>query len=720
MMTALRSRLCVLAAALATSSAFAQTAAPANYSPGPRMCILHDFGGQVGDPMWPSAPGLFAKGADGDLYTTSPSGGKNGDGTIFKVSPSTGALEVLHDFALAQTGRGPVSGLVSDGGGWLYGTTFTGGRYPIGKGLERTGTGTVFRFSPTSQQLDVLHTFRNGALAGIEPEVCEEKGKPCKYSPQQRLNAAGSYPVSAPVRALDGSFYGVAAYSHNQKYGVLYKVQPYKGESGITALCTGGAVPTDPDITDAALRDQCLFSGAKSNFPMTLASGPDGRLYGVTWGYAKGDFGTVFRAETSGKLTTLHRFSGSDGSRPHSIVVLSDGAAGATVYGTTMSGGTLANGKAAWGVVYSLSSAGTFKVLHAFDGGAGGAEPLAGLTAHTDENGTMFLYGATRHGGERRGVLYRVRTTGEFEVLHRHPWRWGATGRKPSTTLFELDGNWYGTTYEGGTHDGGVIFRLSGVDLPPVRDLNAPPKFYGGVVAATEQVAVDGQAEPVVIEVRTGVKLPPFTIKRKLPPAPACEEKETEVRLEDGITIGVQNCRNPHILQFIYREKLDVAGKPVNGGYSTGTECEANLDNSYAFTTDPDNPEWHTDGSSGKPNAYYDQGNGVPRERGPFSLKIFDQPSFASPIFGQGAHETWRATFKSYVVCNCKVVREVRWTREVRWEVDLSGGPNVLPDPNKGKQLPSAYVDVKIVTPSDPDFKWANEQLKKDGYAPVP
>ncbi len=705
---------------LVASSAAAQSPAPATYTPGARICVLRDFGGQVGDPMWPSAPGLFAKGADGNLYTTSPSGGKNGDGTIFKVSPTTGALEVLVDFEKTQTGRGPVGGLVSDGGNWMYGTTYSGGRYPVGNGQERTGTGTLFRFSSTSGALDVLHTFRNGSLAGIEPEICEEKDKPCKYSPQQRLNAAGSYPVSAPVKAPDGSFYGVAAYTHNQKYGVLYKVQPYKGESGITALCTGGSVPTDPDITDAQLREQCLFSGVHSNFPMTLAPGPDGRLYGVTWGYAKGDFGTVFRAETSGKLTTLHRFSGVDGARPHSVVVLSDGAAGVTIYGTTLSGGTLPNGKAGSGVIYSISSAGTFDVLHTFDGTAGGAEPLAGLTAHVADDGTTILYGAARYAGEGRGVLYRIKTSGEFEVLHRHPWRWGATGRKPMTTLFELDGKFYGTTYEGGLHGGGVIFRLSGVDLPPVRNLSAPPKWSGGVVAATDQVTVDGQPEPVVIEVRTGVKLPPVTVKRKFPPAPACEEKEAEVRLEDGITIEAQNCRNPHILQFVHREKLDVNGNAFGGGYTTGTECEPNFANSYQFTTDQDNPEWHTDAFSGKPNAYYDQGNGIPRERGPFRVKIFDQPNFGKPIFNEGAHETWRATFKSYVVCNCQVVREVHWTREVRWEVDLSGGPNVLPDLNKGKQLPPEYVEVEIVPPSDPDFEWANEQLKKDGYAPVP
>lgn len=705
---------------LAASSAAAQSPAPATYSPGARMCVLHDFGGQVGDPMWPSAPGLFAKGSDGHLYTTSPSGGKNGDGTIFKVSPSTGALQVLVDFDRGQTGRGPVSGLVSDGAGSMVGTTFSGGRFPVGNGQERTGTGTLFRFSPTSQKLNVLHTFRNGSLAGIEPEVCEKKDKPCRYSPQQRLNAAGSYPVSAPVKALDGSFYGVAAYTHNQKYGVLYKVQPYKSESGITALCTGGSVPTDPDITDAQLREQCLFSGVHSNFPMTLAPGPDGRLYGVTWGYAKGDFGTVFRAETSGKLTTLHRFSGTDGSRPHSIVVLPDGTTGVTIYGTAMTGGTLPNGRPASGVIYSISSAGQFKVLHTFDDVRDGAEPLAGLTAHADESGTMYLYGAARYGGEGRGVLYRMKLTGEFETLHRHPGKWRATGRKPMTALFELDGSFYGTTYEGGMHDGGVVFRLSGVDLPPVRNPIAPPKFHDGVVAATEQVTVAGQADPVVIEVRTGVKVPPFTIKRKFPPAPACEEKEAEVRLEDGITIGVQNCRNPHILQFIYREKLDVMNQPFGGGYSTGDECNPSGDNGYVFTTDAANPDWHTDAASGRPNAYYDLGAGTPRERGPFSLKIFDQPSFAKPIFGEGAHETWRATFKSYVVCNCQVVREVRWTREARWDVDLSGGPNVLPDLNKGKQLPPEYVDVKIVAPSDPDFKWANEQLKKDGYAPVP
>ena len=67
-------------------------------------------------------------------------------------------------------------------------------------------------------------------------------------------------------------------------------------------------------ITEAELRARCLFDGAYGNYPMTLTPGPDGALYGTTWGANASDpYGTVFRAETTGKVTTLHRFGSADG-----------------------------------------------------------------------------------------------------------------------------------------------------------------------------------------------------------------------------------------------------------------------------------------------------------------------------------------------------------------------------------------------------------------------
>ena len=56
----------------------------------------------------------------------------------FKLAPD-GALTVLHAFAGASDGGLPYAGLMADGAGNLYGTTFLGGA---------SGYGVVFKLSP--------------------------------------------------------------------------------------------------------------------------------------------------------------------------------------------------------------------------------------------------------------------------------------------------------------------------------------------------------------------------------------------------------------------------------------------------------------------------------------------------------------------------------------------------------------------------------------------
>jgi len=669
----------------------AQTTTPV-YFPGANVCALCDFGGSAGNPLWPKEPGLLVKGADGLIYGTTPSGGANNNsGTLFRVSPKTGALEILHSFALDARGSNPLSGLVDAGDGSFRGTTYTGGMYRItADGRMRLGTGTIFSYRPGDASPQILHNFRNGDLAGVVPELCPPR-RPCQHSPQQRLNALPSYPMSAPVRASNGVFYGVASFTGNQEYGALYKVEA-SGDFGITTLCINGPVPTEPDLTDAQLRARCLFNVTNGNYPASLAADPNGDLYGVTFGGPAGnEHGTVFRASLSGAVSTIYRFDGKTGSTPYSVIVGSDG----DLYGTALRGGTQLSGAKGVGVVFKMTKTGILTPLHTFSGGADGAEPISTLLESTNADGLVYLYGATRYGGDRRGVLYRVSPTGDFRVLHRHPNSWGATGRTPSGAMLEIDGVFYGSTYQGGTHDGGLVYRMSGVELPPVRQLSRLPTFSTGKAEEREEVPWPGQTQPIIIETFSGV-----TAGQPTPVAGLTD---------DGFKIRVSNCRNPHILQFIYREKLGVDGTPFGGGYTTSNG------ESYDFTTNPKQPNWHTDGGAGRPNPFYDQGGGVDgrvsgnaRIVNPFGLTMFDQPSFGQPIFLPGAHETWRATIKNYVICNCQVVREIEWTREVPWVPDVAG--------TSGMQGPPRYVNVKIVTPTDPDFSWAKAQVEADGY----
>lgn len=472
---------CFILLAAQSSSLSAQTPAR-TYLPAANVCVLCDFGGTVGNPRWPKEPGRLVRQGD-FLYTTTSSGGSSGDsGTLIRVAMKTGALEILHSFGLDARGANPLGGLVDAGDGSFRGTTYVGGSYPISPTLNRIGKGTVFSYTPGQKEPQILHSFRNGDLAGLIPELCPPK-RPCQHSPQQRLNAAASYPMSAPVKGSDGVFYGVTSYSWNQQYGVLYKVVSYKGESGITTLCASGPMPSEPDLTDVQLRQRCLFNITNGNYPVSLTAGTSGDLYGVTL-RGPTSHGTLFAATLDGRVTTLHRFDLASGSAPYAMMVASDG----LLYGTTLTGGTLPDGRAGSGVVWRMGRGPGYEVLYTFTGGVDGAQPISGLVEKKDAKGVRQFYGVARYGGQNRGVLYRISETGDFKVLHHYPNMWTATGRTPSTTLLEADGMFYGTTYQGGANDGGVMFRMSEVELPAVPQLLKTPFFSTGTLAASASV----------------------------------------------------------------------------------------------------------------------------------------------------------------------------------------------------------------------------------------
>ncbi len=166
-------------------------------------------------------------------------------------------------------------------------------------------------------------------------------------------------------------------------------------------------------------------------------------------------------------------------------------------------------------------------------------------------------------------------------------------------------------------------------------------------------------------------------------------------------------------MQFVYREKVGLDGVDLGGSYDTSW-------GKFLLTTDPANPNWHTD-AIGKPNGYYDQAPEAGHRLDPAAVTIFDVPSLAPDgvdfLVRRRGTRLWRATAKDFAICNCKVVRTVTWAREARW--------NAL----KGVQGPPTYVNVSIEAPpatdtnstwSNTQMQWINTELQKDGYDPVP
>jgi uncharacterized repeat protein (TIGR03803 family) len=109
--------------------------------------------------------------SSGALYGETPSGGANGFGTVFKLTPpasgQTGWVEtVLYSFAGQADGATPYGGLVVDHRGVLFGTTIAGG--------VSDGYGTVFRLTPNAGGTwshNVLHRFGHAAGKTIDGSV---------------------------------------------------------------------------------------------------------------------------------------------------------------------------------------------------------------------------------------------------------------------------------------------------------------------------------------------------------------------------------------------------------------------------------------------------------------------------------------------------------------------------------------------------------------------
>src|SRR5687767_12791121 len=215
-------------------------------TPGARVCVARDFGTPIPpapsvDATWIQDPGRLAEGPDGQIYSTSPSGGKYGRGTIWRHDPATGKYEVLYHFPLADTtGSGARSGLIAATGadgrpnGTFYGSAYMGGRW---------GVGTIFRYTIGASKPEVLFHLRNGRMTGLVPRQCPTPTT-CRYSGRQRADAIGGYPTSAPVVTLDGAVYGVSYYAGNMSTGVLYKLGEEKRGLPRSAFSTGAWLPT--------------------------------------------------------------------------------------------------------------------------------------------------------------------------------------------------------------------------------------------------------------------------------------------------------------------------------------------------------------------------------------------------------------------------------------------------------------------------------------------
>jgi uncharacterized repeat protein (TIGR03803 family) len=152
----------------------------------------------------------------GNLYGTTQRGGAADDGTVFELAHASATVTTLASFH-GTDGAQPVAGVIMDGGGNLYGTTYSGGAYQDQQ--HGSGAGTVFKLAPGSGTVITLASF----------DV-----------------ANGAYPGAPLVMDSNGNLYGTTESGGATNFGTVFELPPTAGPtdsltvSGFPSSTTAG------------------------------------------------------------------------------------------------------------------------------------------------------------------------------------------------------------------------------------------------------------------------------------------------------------------------------------------------------------------------------------------------------------------------------------------------------------------------------------------------
>jgi uncharacterized repeat protein (TIGR03803 family) len=203
--------------------------------------------------------------------------------------------------------------------------------------------------------------------------------------------------------------------------------------------------------TDGSLAYAGLTAAKAGNFIGATFEGGSGNCGGE-------GCGTIFRVAPDGTEKVLYVFQGgSDGQLPYTAPVVDSAG---TLTGTTYEGGAGDCGGGGCGTVFKLAHNGTKTILHAFTGGSDGGSPIGKLIA----DGAGNYYGTTYSGGTTGcgagcGTVFKIDASGSVNVMY--AFSGGSDGANPSGgVILDAKGNIFGTTTNGGTAGAGTVFRI--------------------------------------------------------------------------------------------------------------------------------------------------------------------------------------------------------------------------------------------------------------------
>jgi uncharacterized repeat protein (TIGR03803 family) len=441
-------------------------------------------------------PGLV-QGSDGNFYGTTLQGGeKGGFGTVFQITPS-GVLTTLYSFSGADDGANPWGGLLLARDGNLYGTTQAGGTYRAG---------TVFRITA------------NGPLTKLVDFD----------------NYNGSVPTAALMQAADNNLYGTAAAGGSLGLGTLFRIsnsaplqitsQPanqstFLGGNATFSVATFGSFPLyyqwlkggQPvndggnllgatnrilTITNVSLDNLDLYSVIVSNASGSVTSAtavlqvtfsppyvitqpiPQTRVAGSTVTFtvgAQGDLPMYYQWQVNG--TNLADVGNIVGSAASTLTLFNVTEANSGTYSVIVSNAftSVSSAGALLQVVPATPPGSSLRSLYRFTDAIDGAFIYSGLIQGNDGN----LYGTASAGGSKyAGSVFRISLGGFFTSVS--SFFGGNVGAYPYGRLLQTaDGNFHGTTVQGGAASVGTLFGMT-----PGGALSFPYSFGGGTDGA--------------------------------------------------------------------------------------------------------------------------------------------------------------------------------------------------------------------------------------------
>jgi uncharacterized repeat protein (TIGR03803 family) len=248
----------------------------------------------------------------------------------------------------------------------------------------------------------------------------------------------GADPTTSLTEGQDGNLYGTAS-----------AAGAYGSGGTVFEITTAGVLTVLHSFENGTFSDGSTASGV---FQAT-----DGNFYGVTaYGGATGN-GTVFRVTPAGIETILYSFvnGNGDGFNPSgNLIQASDG----NLYGTAPRGG--ANGD---GAIFKVTLSGQESILYSFNANANdGYSPGSGVIQASDGS----LYGTTPGNGPNInasfGTVFKVSLSGQETLVYTFLGQTVSDGEVPEAGLIQgADGNFYGTTSEGGSGLSGTAFKLT-------------------------------------------------------------------------------------------------------------------------------------------------------------------------------------------------------------------------------------------------------------------